>query len=167
MLPSALVSTYQQYKLDTDSVAAWLASTATALGYPSDLLDPSGAAASISKSGRLKGKARAKGKKMAAAGAGAGTGSSAAAPKPSGPKYIISVRNFISLAEYIAEKEAPVPETFRTALDRVIAARSRFGDRLKDHGLGLDESSDAKHQHFVDGKLPSPSSFSLYIYPSS
>ncbi|KAL8382985.1 hypothetical protein RB595_006654 [Gaeumannomyces hyphopodioides] len=157
MLPSALVSTYQQYKLDTDSVAAWLASTAKSLGYPSDLLDSSGAAASTSNSrasgGRLKGKARSKAKKKTTA-AGA---SSSAAPTPNGPKYIISVRSFASLAEYIAEKTAPVPEAFRAVIDRVIAARSKFGGQLQDHGKAINKGSDAKHQHFVDvlGKVRS------------
>ncbi|KLU83868.1 hypothetical protein MAPG_02918 [Magnaporthiopsis poae ATCC 64411] len=126
-----------------------------------DLLDPSGAAASSSaKSGRLKGKARAKGKKTAAAGS---AGSSTAPRQPSGPKYIISVRNFVSLAEYIAEKEAPVAETFRTALDRVIAARSRFRDQLRDRGLAVDESSDAKHQHFIDVLAKVRSVLGLYM----
>ncbi|KAH8842893.1 hypothetical protein MCOR27_000101 [Pyricularia oryzae] len=150
MLPSALVSTYQQYKLDTDSVAAWLASTAKSLGYSADLLDSSVAATSTSKprasGGRLKGKARSNAKKTAAAGAS----SFAPAPKPSGPKYVISVRSFVSLAEYIAEKAAPVPEVFRTVIDRVIAARSKFGGQLRDYGEAIDPGSDAKHQHFVD-----------------
>ncbi|TLD08019.1 hypothetical protein PspLS_12061 [Pyricularia sp. CBS 133598] len=63
MLPSELVSTYQQYKLDTNSVTAWLASTAKLLGYPAYLLDSSSDTASTPNprkaSGRLKGKARA------------------------------------------------------------------------------------------------------------
>lgn len=44
MLPAPLVSVYQQYKQDTDSVASWLASTAKACGYPADLLKPVGQA---------------------------------------------------------------------------------------------------------------------------
>ncbi|KAI8252901.1 hypothetical protein K4K53_010702 [Colletotrichum sp. SAR 10_77] len=38
VVPALLLSLYQQYKQDTNFVAAWLATTAKACGYPSDLL---------------------------------------------------------------------------------------------------------------------------------
>lgn len=62
MLPGPLIGLYQQYKEDSNAVAAWLASTAEAFGFPPDPLSISGGG--IEKSGtgsgsrRLKGKAR-------------------------------------------------------------------------------------------------------------
>ncbi|KAJ8130719.1 hypothetical protein O1611_g2907 [Lasiodiplodia mahajangana] len=141
MVLSALSSTYQLYKQDTDSVAGWLASTAKSLGFSANL---SGASASTSKpsgGGRLKGKARAQAKKQAAA---------QKRPTPStGPKYIINIKDFVPLAEYVAAKAAPVPDTVRTTIDRVIAARSGFSSKLEKHGKAISELSDAKHQYFI------------------
>ncbi len=38
MLPNVLISTYLEYKKDTDAIASWLASTAKAAGFnPGDL----------------------------------------------------------------------------------------------------------------------------------
>ena len=149
MLPFALLGTYQQYKLDTDSVAAWLASTAKSLGFPADLLSSvAGSATKPSTGGRLKGKARAQGKKQAAA------SSSKAQPPPSstGPRYVIAIKDFTPLAEYIAEKAAPVPKAFQTTIERVITARSAFGSDLEQYSGALNEASDAKHRFFVGGK---------------
>ncbi|KAI3326842.1 hypothetical protein HD806DRAFT_488357 [Xylariaceae sp. AK1471] len=144
MVLSALSSTYQLYKQDTDSVAAWLASTAKSLGFSADLSSATASATSSSKpggSGRLKGKARSQAKKQAV---------NLKQPLPSAvPKYVISIKDFVPLAEYVAAKATPVPDTVRTTIDRVIAARSGFGARLEKHGKVLSEISDAKHQYFI------------------
>ncbi len=140
MLPSALVSTYEQYKQDTNSIAAWLALTAKSLGFSAELSPARTAATST----RLKGKARTQAKKQAAA---------ASANRPPGTKYIINIKDFVSLAEYVAAKSAPVPSSFGTTIDRVIAARSLVGSKINQYGRELDETSDAKHQYFVGGKL--------------
>ncbi|KAJ0128328.1 Inversin [Fusarium oxysporum f. sp. albedinis] len=64
MLPIPLLGTYQQYKADTNSVAAWPASTAKACGCPADLLTSNMKQTSQQKvAGRLKGKARKDAKK--------------------------------------------------------------------------------------------------------
>ncbi|KAI8948207.1 hypothetical protein F4801DRAFT_469679 [Xylaria longipes] len=143
MVLSALSSTYQLYKQDTDSVAAWLASTAKSLGFSSDSSSATSSATTGSKtggSGRLKGKARAQAKKKA----------TPKQPPPStAPKYIISIKDFVPLAEYVATKATPVPDTVRTTIDRVIAVRAGFGARLEKHDKVLSELSDAKHQYFI------------------
>ncbi|KAI0156453.1 hypothetical protein GGR57DRAFT_463469 [Xylariaceae sp. FL1272] len=136
MVLSALSSTYQLYKQDTDSVAAWLASTAKSLGFSDDLDGESGP------SRRLKGKARTKGKKQAA--------KSKPTPSSASPKYVIHIKDFVPLAEYIAGKSESVPASFRQTISRVIAARSGFGDKLEKHGKPVTELSDAKHQYFIE-----------------
>ena len=115
VLPQSLVSTYQQYKQDTDSVATWLASTAKSLGFPADLLTPnvSSAPQAASKGGgggRVKGKARAEAKKQAAS---APTAAKQTPPlAPAGPKHVIKIWDFVSSAQYLAGKAAPVPVAF-------------------------------------------------------
>lgn len=54
MLPSSLFSSYEQYKIDSDFVANWLATTATRCGYKG--LDNTTSVPATT--GRLKGKAR-------------------------------------------------------------------------------------------------------------
>ncbi|KAI1120570.1 hypothetical protein F5Y10DRAFT_258140 [Nemania abortiva] len=144
MVLSALSSTYQLYKQDTDSVAAWLASTAKSLGFVADRSSTNTfkpPTAGGGGGGRLKGKARVQAKKQAAA---------RKKPPPStSPKYIISINDFVPLAEYLAAKATPVPDTVRSTIDRVIAARSGFASKLEKHGKALTETSDAKHQYFI------------------
>ncbi|KAG6000820.1 hypothetical protein E4U21_004963 [Claviceps maximensis] len=139
MLPSALVSTYQQYKEDTNSIAAWLASTAKAAGFPADLLSPASPKAST----RLKGKARQNAKKKAAA----SPAPPSAAQKQS--TYIIRIKDFVKLAEHIASKAVAVPPEFSKTIQRVIAARSGFGAKLQEHGQVLPDLPAAQHTHFV------------------
>ncbi|KAI1643963.1 uncharacterized protein F4817DRAFT_348063 [Daldinia loculata] len=138
MLPPSLVSTYQQYKNDTDSIAGWLASTAKATGYVSDPLTqqlPKGT------STRLKGKARAEAKKKQA--------SSSSKPAPVN-KYIIKIKDFIPLAEFIASKhDISIPNSLITTLRRVIIARGGFSGMLAEKGAIADEISDVNHGYFV------------------
>ncbi|KAI1466234.1 uncharacterized protein F4812DRAFT_466031 [Daldinia caldariorum] len=137
MLPPNLVSTYQQYKNDTDSVAGWLASTAKAVGYL-----PSSLAQQLAKgtSARLKGKARAEAKKQA---------SSSTEPAP-GNRYIIKISDFVPLAEFIASKpDISIPNSLLATLRRVIVARGGFNEKLANEGASADERSDAKHGYFL------------------
>jgi hypothetical protein len=146
-LPSGLVSTYSRYKQDTDSVASWLASKAKSLGCPENILSSTSTPTVVATRGsRLKGKERVAAKKKAAS-------TSAADKQPSslGPKHIIRIRDFISLAEYIAGKDTAVPHTFIVTIERVIAARSAFGFQLQEHGKHIDEKSDERHQFFIQG----------------
>jgi hypothetical protein len=150
-LPSMLASTYDRYKKDTDSVATWLASTAKSLGCPENLVSAiSTPTTATARSGRLKGKARAAAKKKAASASSADQ-----EPSPPGPKHVIRIRDFVPLADYIVEKAAPVPVSFMTTIDRVIATRSAFGDQLAENGRDVDETSDERHMFFVQGKASS------------
>ncbi|KAF5701091.1 hypothetical protein FMUND_14054 [Fusarium mundagurra] len=130
MLPTPLQGTYQQYKADTDSVAAWLASTAKACGYPADLLTSTSAQPSQPKGGAP----------------------SAAPVEPTRPKYIIAIKDFIPLAEYIFASTKPlisVPKSLAETIDRVIYMRSRFGAQLEEHGAEVNDKSDEKHNYFI------------------
>lgn len=147
MPPSTLINTYSQYKQDTNSVATWLASTAKANGYSHDLLSNGTTTGGNGNKaggggGRLKGKARAQGKK-----------GKAPPPKKTnskgGPNYIIKIADFIALAEFVAGKSPEVPVSFRSTIDRVIAARSAFGSQLAQHGQAVDKKQDETHQYFV------------------
>ncbi|KAK9322283.1 hypothetical protein V1517DRAFT_140982 [Lipomyces orientalis] len=140
MIPASLVSIYQRYKQDTDSVASWLASTAKACGYPADLLASKSWDVPPPKSGRLKGKAR----KDAQA---AGTAGSRKASK-----YIVALKDFLPLARFIAQYREPgvsVPDSFSTIINRLITTRSEFGKLMDDHGAKPDPEADQKHSYFV------------------
>lgn len=146
MLPDNLVSVYQQYKKDTNAVASWLASTAKSCGYPPDLLfGGSSQTNGPERSKRLKGKAR----KEAKAAASQAQGSSSSSARP---EYTIAIKDFIPLAEFVAASQKPavsVPAAFAKTLNRVIAARSEFGNQLAEFGISTDVSVEYKHSYFV------------------
>lgn len=145
MLPPTLLSIYQQYKDDTNSIAAWLASTAKSVGYPADLLT-----ANIVKpatSGRLKGKARKQQAKPAKPSPAPG-----AASTRQQPKHTVPVKDFIPLAEFVAAKKVAVPWDFQRTIERVITARSGFGSKLKNSGHDIPHLANAQHMHFVGGR---------------
>ncbi|RDW79076.1 uncharacterized protein DSM5745_05928 [Aspergillus mulundensis] len=141
-------SSYTQYKADTDAVATWLVATAKKCGFPVETLrgatTPATPAAPQSK--RLKGKARKLAKET-----GAKPESSA---NPVVAKHTLAVKDFVSLADYIAASTSPrirVPEGFAAVLNRAIAVRRRHGLRFSD-GLGLgvqDQESDERHNYFI------------------
>ena len=119
MLPKFLKSSFKQYKEDSDAVATWLATTAQKCGYAKDLLFKEDQ--SSQKAPKLRGRAR----KLARDAAKAG------APQPSlaqpSKGYLISVDDFISLAEWIT-KTTPrieVPASFNSVLNRAITVRKR------------------------------------------
>ncbi|KAI0141898.1 hypothetical protein GGR57DRAFT_519874 [Xylariaceae sp. FL1272] len=126
---SSLASSYRLYKQDTDALATWLASTAKSLGYSLQSTTDS-----RSTTGRLKGKARKEAKQA----------------NTLGPKYIITIADFIRLANHIAKKRATVPATLMDTLNRVIKMRSSFGARLEKHGVAVDEQSTNNHLYFVE-----------------
>lgn len=146
MLPPSLVSVYQQYKEDTNAVASWLASTAKSRGYPADLLSGATSQATVPEhSKRLKGKAR----KQAKAAAQQPKDSSS---NSSNPDYIIAIKDFIPLAEFVAAAKKPVvsvPLSFANTLNRVISARSGFRTRLSELSDSSDVSADSTHSYFV------------------
>ncbi|KAK3311172.1 uncharacterized protein B0T15DRAFT_489798 [Chaetomium strumarium] len=134
-LPEPLVSIYQQYKKDTNSVASRLASTAKACGYPASLL--SSGSWDVQAKGNKAGKGR-KGRKQQAAGGG---------------KYIVALADFRPLANFIARssklRPVSVPDSFVTTIDRLIALRASFRTHLAKHGAEPAADADARHSHFV------------------
>ncbi|KAL9607248.1 MAG: hypothetical protein Q9167_007820 [Letrouitia subvulpina] len=158
MLPSFLFDSYKQYKTDSDAVATWLANTARQHGYPEDLLGESEALQqSQQKTPRLKGRAR---KLAREAAQNKSPNSSIAGQKPvnelKAPKYLIALKDFISLAEWIAAKmRAEVPPDFLRVLDRAIAVRKRHHDWWYCHNRrdasidGQDEQANKGHGYFI------------------
>ena len=157
MLPDVLFSTYIEYKKDTDAIAGWLASTAKLAGFSSDSI--SSVTAKQLPSSRLKGKARTEAKKNASI-------SYSTRLPGGGPRYVISIQDFTTMAEYLLAKKVAVPRSFQSTLNRVISVRSGFGSKLSMHGDEISEEENAKHENFVEGKLWSsfaPTQFSAMI----
>lgn len=153
MLPSVLQSSYKTYKEDTNYIATWLANTAKQCGYSADLLHPGDAVKSAKATQaptRLKGKARKKAKEATQGGlpsSSTSPTSTGEASDPSAPTYVIKIKDFISLAEYIAGTTKPliqVPGSLVKALDHAITLR-------RDHGSESEASAapDEKHAHFL------------------
>ncbi|KAI1323437.1 hypothetical protein F5Y16DRAFT_412651 [Xylariaceae sp. FL0255] len=140
MLPYSLYSVYRQYKLDTDTVASWLATTAQDHGYPKELLQPTGQGPhknTQAPSRRLK---------------ESGRRQNLAADKArvAQKKYVIAIKDFTTLADFISTKRSKVgkvPTSFVKALDRVIRARRGFGDQIADNGETTDNDT---HMYFVN-----------------
>ncbi|KAI0480886.1 hypothetical protein GGR56DRAFT_688239 [Xylariaceae sp. FL0804] len=132
MLPPALVSSYRQYKADTDSIAGWLASTARHHGYVPQV---SSTPAQAQGPGRLKGKARAQSKNKQSSGE---------------KQHIIQIKEFVPMAQYISAKPSiSVPVVVKRTLDRVISIRSEFATRLEEHGTVRDKFEDLAHEFFT------------------
>ncbi|OAG04281.1 uncharacterized protein CC84DRAFT_1206013 [Paraphaeosphaeria sporulosa] len=122
MLPSLLADTYHRYKQDTDDIATWLATTARRFGFSSDILTGNSKISAQQKSKRLKGKARKEGKQ---------TSSTDTSLKPStfAPKYTIAVKDFITLAEFLAPKlDVKVPTPVWETIERAISLRQGHND---------------------------------------
>lgn len=143
MLPHQISGIYRQYKEDTNSVAAWLASAARTYGYtgPDD---------SVSQSTT-----------QGSPGAGSseekvlGTDDEANVSNPwtSKPsKHIIHIEEFVPLAEYIASLQQPVvsvPPTFIITIDRLIRVRACFDYVQEPYSAESNQESDHEHGHFV------------------
>ncbi|KAI2619527.1 hypothetical protein GGS26DRAFT_601986 [Hypomontagnella submonticulosa] len=128
---------YWRYTDDLDYVAIWLATTAKAHGY--DLAPSTNPPESSQEAGRLKGKAR-KQPKEAAHQAGK-------TPK----QRVITILDFIPLAEYIASREPPVsvPEALPAALRRIIQLRDEYDDFLSDCGYDLVNLASNHPEHLL------------------
>ncbi|KAL8848129.1 MAG: hypothetical protein Q9221_006849 [Calogaya cf. arnoldii] len=132
MLPSALQSSYKTYKEDTNTIANWLATKARQCGYSADLLDRNGSSdpsKAVQASKRLKGKARKKAQEALKSATTVTPEASKKAPDVEPPKYVIKVKEFISLAEYIVgsmKALVKVPTALVKVLDRAILLRKQF-----------------------------------------
>ncbi|KAK1825997.1 hypothetical protein QBC39DRAFT_399430 [Podospora conica] len=140
-LPSTLVSTYQQYKQDTDVVAKWLAHTGMYFGCPDELLRASGS--SSSSSHRQKGKARKAAKKAQAA-------------SKKNKNYVLATQNYQPLAQFIVDHHkdktkdvVDVPVEFSRAINRAISVRRQFAALLAKAGATMDMTADDNHNFFV------------------
>ena len=185
MLSRLLQSSYQTYKEDTDFIAKWLAVKAKQCGYPAGLLSspdpPTSAPQAARPSQRLKGAKRKKAKKAA-------QGNSASSKDPGSPadvpKYTIKVKDFIALAECIAQFTKPavkVPLALAKALNRAIELRQQHNERSRGQAgseLSVDvEDSNKSHSYFLgilestreilQGLMPSEKHSNLLSQPSS
>ncbi|WKT54174.1 hypothetical protein QSH57_004758 [Fusarium oxysporum f. sp. vasinfectum] len=166
MPSTSFLSIYQQYKRDTDIVASWLASTAKKHGYTTSLAAPPTAGAAANKSaapssGRLKGKARKEAKQQQKQHVEPSGIDAKDAPDPlPKPKYVLAIRDFVPLAEFIACKlttttpieannGAGIPLFFRTALERAIRVRKMFSMHLSETNKQLSVRANTAHAYFV------------------
>ncbi|KAI8164878.1 hypothetical protein K4K49_012127 [Colletotrichum sp. SAR 10_70] len=135
MLPLSLVSTYREYKRDTDVLASWLALTARSHGYKGDVASAGNEAGDGSK-------AETQTVKGVATGKGNDNG------RPS--KYKVAIRNFVPLAESIASTKPAIstPPSIVNTINRVITARSDFASKVKDFS-GMDAHAVEAHAYFV------------------
>lgn len=169
MLPNFLHSSYKTYKEDTNTIATWLAATAKRCGYPEDLLDHKDGYSQSGASKRLKGNARKKAKSAAATKLPTVDVSKLSATPPQGPKYILKVEEFITLAEYVAvfnKSIVKVPASLVSALNRAIDLRKEHheysrGRNPADQLNGVDEG----HSYFV-GVLERTREFLMPRMPS-
>ena len=155
MISESLQSIYQQYKHDTQVVASWLATTAKTLGYSGQIGGSIAGKTPTKTSGRLKGKDRKKAKATQVPIVEPTKPSEPSKPdEPSKPKYILAIKDFVPLAEHIADASISAhvkfPSFFSVALERVIWVRKSFSEKLKDAGRRFDQKSDARHEFFVN-----------------
>ena len=153
MVPAPLQSIYHQYKADTDAVAKWLATAATAHGYY-------GHAKSKKPNGKSK-KQKAGAKKDApptSFGASLTDPNPAprAAPSAAPKRFVLSLKSFRDIATLLAGLEdtsgsdiLKVPDYFAVAIERAIWVRKTFSQRLKDAGASVHAGKDRSHSHFV------------------
>ncbi|KAJ0363367.1 hypothetical protein COL26b_012988 [Colletotrichum chrysophilum] len=94
---------------------------------------------------KLKGRARMEAKKKLA--------KAAAASASSKRKHVIAIKDFVPLAEHVADKVASaalaVPEFFSAALNRVIESRRRFSAILQRFRSFQDVAGDSQHAYFI------------------
>jgi hypothetical protein len=127
-----LTSSYLQYKSDTDAVAKWLVIAAKSCGFPVDTLGVSSPASN------------GKGKKQAA---------KTTKTQP-GSKHVIALKDFVSLADYIAASTKPavrVPASSITVLDRAISVRRNHGIQAEANLAANPEAQESasRHKHFI------------------
>lgn len=157
MLPHFLHSSLNAYKEDTDTIAEWLAVKAKQCGYPADLLNHTAKALPTEPSKRLKGTARKKSKDAAKLQTAAAEVSKASPASTPGPSYIINIRDFTTLAEYIAvfnKLAVKIPLPFINTLNRAIDLRTQHNEYSRAQNsseASNDQSnnSDARHSYFL------------------
>lgn len=144
-----LSSSYSQYKADTNIIAHWLATTAENCGWASDLLRKQNATQS-QPSKRSKGKGPKPAQEPNEKSAPNSSNSGVAKP----PTYTIAVKDFVSLAEFIAAFNKPpvhVPSKIVTVIDRAISLRADHGATLSSKlpNNRKSERADESHSYFI------------------
>ncbi|KAF4443572.1 bloom syndrome protein [Fusarium austroafricanum] len=144
----------------------FLAITAKQHGYTASLAAPPTAGAAAKKSaaplsGRLKGKARKEAKQQQKQHVTpSGIDARDAPDPPPKPKYVLAIRDFVPLAEFISRKltattpmeannGAGVPLFFSTALERAICVRKMFSMHLSETNKHLSSQANTAHAYFV------------------
>ncbi|KAI1158261.1 hypothetical protein F5B18DRAFT_104106 [Nemania serpens] len=129
------LTTYKQYKEDTESIAGWLAQNAARCGYRVADMSPS--------TGRLKGKTRKQARDAAKSG-------SAQAAKEKHP-YTINVSDFTLMADAIAsfKPAVKIPTALGNLFSRAIETRRLFGDWYGQHAHD-EHQSNQRHSHFAN-----------------
>ncbi|KAL4903044.1 hypothetical protein BDW74DRAFT_180334 [Aspergillus multicolor] len=126
-------SSYLQYKADTEAVATWLRLQRPRLPHSNR---PDASRERLESSPKK---------------TGVRPDSSA---NPDEPKHILAIKDFVSLADYIAASTTSrvrVPEGFVAVLDRAIAVRRRHGTQVAEK-LASDveaQESDERHNFFI------------------
>lgn len=129
MTPSFIAATYKQYTRDSGAVAAWLAKTAVIHGYPKDLCITQAPMEQKAKpkGGRLKGKARKLAQQESSKNpSDSQNGGLKPNLVPERSKYLVSIDDLISLAEWIVKSNETcieVPGRIFSMLDRAILSR--------------------------------------------
>ncbi|KAG5762530.1 hypothetical protein H9Q72_009372 [Fusarium xylarioides] len=134
-------------------------------GYTASLAAPPTACAAANKnaapsSGRLKGKARKEAKQQQQHVAPSGIDAKDAPVPPPKPKYVLTIPDFVPLAEFIARKlttrtpmkannRAGIPLFFSTALEQAIGIRKMFSIHLSKANKHLSVRANTAHAYFV------------------
>ncbi|KAI1126901.1 hypothetical protein F5Y10DRAFT_293264 [Nemania abortiva] len=133
------LTTYKQYKEDTESIAGWLARNATRCGYRVADVLPS------TSTGRLKGKARKQARDAVKAKANSGE------PAKDKPQYTINVSDFTLMAGAIAsfKPAVKIPTALDNLFRRAIEARQLFSDWYSQHAQD-EHRSNQRHSYFTN-----------------
>lgn len=138
MLPEFLVGSYRQYKQDTKFIATWLGTTAKSFGYSSESIPPETDTTKAKSNHKTKnGKPKTKKQKRDAA---------RRIPREQ-RKYIISIQEFLPLAQYIVahiKSPSKVPSSVVSAIKRAVEARKDTSDWFKSNAAASDG-----HDHFL------------------
>ncbi|KAF6821839.1 hypothetical protein CMUS01_11332 [Colletotrichum musicola] len=141
MLPEALVTTYQQYKRDTNFVASWLATTAKSCGYPTDLLS------------------EAREKDLAVAATPPATSGPEESEEPASattdsreqsdkPKTASKNKKKKKAAPPTGEAPSSAPKKYTVAIKEFIPL-AHFGAQLSQHGVKPSKAADLRHNYFL------------------
>ncbi|KAJ9603282.1 hypothetical protein H2200_012060 [Cladophialophora chaetospira] len=135
-LPPGLALAYKRYKIDTETVAGWLAGKSALAGYK-----PSSSNASLTKEPKLKGRAR----KIARDAAKQSPG-----PKQSTYKYIVTTAEFVEMAKHIVKYRPKIilSQAMQAVWERTIRMRRQFSQWFQDK-TDADVVIDEQHSHFA------------------